>query len=218
MGRRSFFAGILMLSMTGVVSADPAPAPLDASAIMARIEQRNPSLKSFQARVHVDIHMLNFPWLAPKLDGTAYFRRPNNYEVVFDRVPSYARGINKLFGDIADPAAWQSDSNVEYEGVQTLDGRSYYALRLTKKIYSDQIKETIAYVDRDTYQVQRMEFHYTNGGTITMTQTYKDQGPYNVIATQHADIHIPHVRAVANAVFGTYATNVAVSDEVFTKK
>jgi hypothetical protein len=38
------------------------------------------------------------------------------------------------------------------------------------------------------------------------------------VATQHADIHIPHVRAVADATYGDYQTNVAVSDEVFAGK
>lgn len=209
----------------GLAAAGPATAtqatsamPTDAQTIMARIDERNPSLQSFEARVHVDLRMESFPWFAPKLDGTAYFKRPSSYEVVFDRVPSYAHGINKLFGDLADPAAWVSESNVNFVGLQKIDGRPELALRLTKKIYSDQIRDTMAYVDPGTYQVVRMDFHYTNGGSITMTQTYKDQGPYNVVATQHADIHIPHVRAVADATFGTYQPNVAVSDSVFTSK
>jgi outer membrane lipoprotein-sorting protein len=203
-----------------IASGAPAPAaaPIDAQTIMSRIEARNPSLESYEARVHVDVRMQSFPWLAPKLDGTAYFKRPDNYEVVFDRVPSYAHGINKLFGDIGDPAAWQRDSNVAFDGVQDVDGRPMLALKITKKIHSDQLTDTIAYVDPATYQVVRMDFDYTNGGVISMTQSYRDQGQYNVIASQHADIHIPHVRAVADATFGAYQANVAFSDEVFTQK
>lgn len=209
---RQIFGVSLAVALLG------AAAPMDANAIMSRMETRNPSLQTFQARVHVDARMQTFPWLAPSLDGTAYFKRPDNYEVVFDRVPSYAHGINKLFGDIGDPIAWQRDSIVTYDGVQTVDGHPELALRLTKKVHSDQVQDTVAYVDPDSYQVLRMDFHYTNGGTITMTQRYKEQGPYSVIASQHADIHIPHVRAVADAAFGSYETNVAVDDSVFTKK
>jgi len=198
--------------------AAPARAQTSTSSVLAGIAARNPSLFSFEARVHVDIHMLNFPWLSPKLDGTSYYKRPNSFEVVFDRVPSYARGINKLFGDIDDVAAWQNDSNISYAGVQTLGGRPLYLLRMTKKIYSDQIADTIAYVDPSTYQVVRMDWHYRSGGSITMTQTYRRQGPYSVVSTQHAEIHIPHVHAVADAMYGQYQTNVAVSDSVFTSK
>jgi outer membrane lipoprotein-sorting protein len=192
-------------------SSSPAP-------ILAGMAARNPSLQSYQARVHVNVHMLNFPWLSPKLDGTSYFKRPDRYEVVFDRVPSYAHGINKLFADIDDVAAWLKDWNIAYDGVKTVDGHPLYALHMTKKIYSDQIKDTVAYIDPANFQVMRMDWHYRNGGTITMTQTYRRQGQYNVVATQHADISIPHVHAVADATYGEYQTNVAVNDAVFTGK
>jgi outer membrane lipoprotein-sorting protein len=195
--------------------AAPAQAESSAGPILAGIAARNPALQSYQARVHVDVRMLNFPWLSPKLDGTSYFKRPDGYEVVFDRVPSYAHGINKLFGDIDDVASWEKYWNIGYDGVQTVDGRPLYVLRMTKKIYSDQLAEALAYVDPTNYEVVRMDWHYRNGGQITMTQTYRQQGQYNVVSTQHADIHIPHVRAVADATYGQYQTNVAVSDAVF---
>ncbi|HZZ65052.1 MAG TPA: hypothetical protein VFE17_06125 [Candidatus Baltobacteraceae bacterium] len=198
-------------------SAAPAESPLDASTIMQRIEQRNPSLQTYQARVHVHAHLLTFPWLSPDLEGTSYFKRPDYYEVVFDRVPAYAHGIDKLFGDISDPPAWQRDSNITFAGMKNVNGHPFLALEMTKKIYSDQIKDTVAYIDPQTYQVVRMDYHYRDGGTITMTQTFKQEGPFNVIATQHAEI-AHRVHAIADAVFGTYQTNVAVNDSVFTKK
>lgn len=194
------------------------PAITSVNRILAGVSALNPSLESFQAPVHVDVHMRSFPWLSPQLDGTSYFKRPDNYEVVFNRVPSYAHGINRLFGDIDDVAAWEKDSNIAYAGLQTVGGRSLYALRMTKKIYSDQIADTVAYVDPQNYEVVRMDFHYRNGGTITMTQAYRREGKYTVVASQHAEIHIPHVSAVAQAQFGRYQTNVAVSDNVFTGK
>jgi len=212
-------APLLALAVGVLAAAAPAgaQAPLDAATIMQRIDQRNPSLQTFQARVHVHAHMLSFPWLSPNLEGTSYFKRPDNYEVVFDRVPSYAHGIDKLFGDISDPAAWQKDSNITFDGLETIDGHPLLALLMTKKIRSDQIKDTTAFVDPADYRVVRMEYHYMDGGTITMTQTFKQQGAYSVIATQHAEIS-HRVHAVADATFGTYQTNVAVDDSVFTKK
>ena len=214
----ALLAGLSVLAGAFAAAEPQRSQAFDAVAIMDRIQARNPSLQSFQAPVHVDVRMRTFPWLAPKLDGTAYYKRPDNYEVVFNRVPPYAHGINKLFGDIGDPAAWRRDYDVAFAGVQTAGGRTALALRLTKKIHSDQLADTIAYVDPSTYQVVRLDFHYTNGGTISMTQDYRDQGQYNVIVAQHADIHIPHVSAVADATFGAYQANVAISDEVFTKK
>jgi outer membrane lipoprotein-sorting protein len=209
---------VFALSLACLATSLPAKAdpPLDAALIMQRVEARNPSLKSFRARVHVHAHMLTFPWLSPNLEGTSYFKSPDNYEVVFDRVPSYAHGIDKLFGDIADPAAWRKDSDIVFDGVKTIDGHPLLALRITKKIRSDQIKDTVAYVDPALYQVVRMEYRYVDGGVITMTQTFRSEGPYSVVATQHADIH-HRVHAVADASFGAYELNVALADSVFKK-
>jgi outer membrane lipoprotein-sorting protein len=193
-------------------------AALDVHTILTRMEQRNANLQTYQARVHVDTHMLTFPWLSPKLDGTSYYKSPDKYEVVFDRVPSYAKGLNKFFGDVDQPSEWQREWNIALQGEQNVDGRQLLALRLTKKIRSDQITDSIAYVDPSSFEVTRMDWHYTNGGTITMTQTYKQLGAYNVIATRHLDVRIPRVHAVADATYAQYQTNVAVSDTVFTKK
>jgi outer membrane lipoprotein-sorting protein len=203
--------------LLAAIAPQPSPAALDVHTILKRMEQRNPTLQTYQAHVHVNAHMLSFPWLSPKLDGTAYYKNPDKFEVVFNRMPSYAKGFDKFFGDVDQPSEWQREWNVSSEGLQNVDGHQLIALRLTKKIRSDQITDSIAYVDPSTYQVLRMDWHYTNGDKITMTQTYKQQGPYSVIATRHVDVH-RHVHAVADATYAQYQTNIAVSDAVFAKK
>jgi len=198
------FAAVLALAAPSV--------PDDAQGVIAKMIAVNPSLQNYKARVHVNVHMTSFPWLSPQLDGTSYYKRPDKYEVVFDRVPGYAKGFSKLFNDIGDPGAWQKDQNITLDGFQTLNGRAVIVLRLTKKIHSDILDHTLAYVDPATYELLQMEWYYTSGGKITMTQKYRTQGSYTVLASQHADIHIPHVSAVADSTFGTYDTNVAAAE------
>ncbi len=197
--------------------AQSSSAPRTAGDVIKRINARNPSLHSFQTGIHVQVRMTSFPFLSPHLDGTAYYKRPGNYEVVFTNAPAYAKGMKQLFADIADPNGWIADSNIAFRGIQTLAGRQYLVLRMTKKIYSDQIKDTVAYIDPATYQVDRMEWHYTNGGSISMTQSYRNESGFNVVASQHVDVHY-RVRAVADSSFDRYKTNVPVADSVFTRK
>jgi outer membrane lipoprotein-sorting protein len=173
---------------------------------------RNPSLESYRARVHVNVRLLSFPFLAPKLDGTSYYHRPDKYEVVFDRMPSYAKGFQRLFDDVGDAAAWEKDQNIALDGMRDLDGRSVIVLRLTKKIHSDILDHTLAYVDPSSFELLQMEWYYTSGGKITMTQQYRELGGYSVPAAQHATIEIPHVHAVADASYEAYQTNVAADD------
>ncbi len=207
--------GAAALSTTPCAAGQQVPAanttPLDAHAVVTRMADRNPTLRSFRARVHVDVRMLNFPYLAPKLDGTTYFKRPDYYVVVFDRMPSYARGFGKLFDDVGSPRAWEKNQNISADGTVWLDGRPTIVLRLTKKIHSDILDHTLAYVDSYSYALLRMEWYYTNGGKITMSEWYRTQGAYSVLAQQHATIDIPHVHAVADATYGDYEANVPVA-------
>jgi outer membrane lipoprotein-sorting protein len=196
-----------------VAASEPA-APADAQSIIDRMMERNPSLQTYEARVHVDVRMLNFPWLAPTLDGTSYYKRPDTYMVVFDHVPGYAKGFSKLFDDVGDPAAWEKDENIAFVGMRSLGGKPMLVLRLTKKIHSDILDHTLAYIDPSSYALVQMEWYYTSGGKITMTQQYRRLGPYTVLAGQHATIDIPHVHAIADASYGQYKMNVAVAAPV----
>ncbi len=186
-----------------------APASTDAHSLIAKMIGREPHLSSYTSRVHVNVKMLSFPYFAPKLDGTTTYKRGGSYEVVFDRVPSYAKGFSRLFDNVGDPTAWEREQNAVVDGTRTIDGHSYLVLDLTKKIHSDILTRTLAFVDPANYQLVRMEWDYTNGGTIVMDQTYRNQDGFSLVSTQHATIAIPHVHAVADATYGHYETNGA---------
>jgi hypothetical protein len=51
-----------------------------------------------------------------------------------------------------------------------------------------------------------------------MTQHFATINGYTMLSAQTADIHIPHIRAVAKGTYTEYHTNVAIDDTVFTKK
>ncbi|HEY1975051.1 MAG TPA: hypothetical protein VGG89_00720 [Candidatus Baltobacteraceae bacterium] len=204
--------------IAALVASAPAPTqappmPPDAHAVVEKMIARNPSLQSYKARVHVDVRMLSFPYLAPKLDGTSYYKRPDTYEVVFDKMPGYAKGFQKIFDDVGDPGAWEKDQNIGLDGTAKLWGHPMIVLRLTKKIHSDILDHTLAYVDPFSYALIQMEWYYTSGGKITMTQTYARNGSNYVLSSQHADIDIPHIRAVADASYNEYQTNVAAASD-----
>lgn len=214
---------LLVALITVAASPVPAQSPRtshearEAKAVMSKMVERNPALHSYTSRVHVNLRMLNFPFLAPQLDGTSYFKRPDKYEIVFDRVPGYAKGFEKLFNDVADPMSWEADSNVVDRGMVKVDAypEPLIELYMTKKIYSTIIDNTIAYVDPRNYELLEMVWNYRSGGKIVMRQWYREQGPYSLVSQQHVEINIPHVRAVGDSIYATYQTNVAVSDEVF---
>ena len=198
-------------------TATPAIAAEPASKVIERMLARNGALESYTSRVHVNLRMLNFPFLSPQLDGTSYYKHPNKYEVVFDRVPSYAKGFEKIFNDAADPGSWPAEWDVTNRGLVKLDGFDHplVQLSMTKKIYSTITKDAIAYVDPQNLELVQMVWEYRSGGKIVLRQWYREQGQYSLVSQQHVDISIPHVRAVGDSQFGVYQTNVALSDGVF---
>jgi hypothetical protein len=200
--------------------ARPAPAqdtiPSDVPEILSRVVARNPNLESYEGRLHVQIKLTSFPYVRERLDGTTYFKRPSNYEVVFDHVPWYARGFDKLYTDVGDPAAWQRRFVVTYAGLQRYDGHTDVMLRMVQRVRGMIDHETVL-VDPAVWAIDEIRYDYYNGGTITMTQQFRDVAGYRLLTGQTAQIAIPHVHAVATAFYDGYRTNVAVDDSVFQK-
>lgn len=209
------FSALMLIVSGGVSFAQTAPA--DAGDVLQRMIARNAGLSSYSARVHVQTHT-NIPFYSPALEGTAYYKRPGSFAVIFDRVPGYLKGFQQIFTDAGDPAQWERDSNIKLAGTVPLDGRPMLELVMTKKIYSDQITNTIAYVDPDTYELVEIDWHYTNGDAIVLKQYYTSENGFNLVARQHVDAHRRMLRGTADSVYDAYQTNVAFSDAVFAKQ
>ena len=191
--------------------------PTDPPTIIARVVERNPNLSSYQSRMHVDLRMTSFPFLREHLDGTTYFKRPANYEVVFDRVPPLAKGFDHMFADVGDASNWLKRFYVTYIGEHQFDAHDDIELRMVQRVRGMIDHETVL-VDPATWTVDSLRYDYYNGGHITMTQTFREIGGYSVVSEQHAEIAIPYARAVATGSYTDYKTNVAIDDAVFTKK
>jgi len=209
--------GLLALAFS-FASAEPiAPtataAATSAQDVLAKMTARNAGLNSYAVRVYVHMHT-SIPFYSPNLDGTTYFKRPDNFAVVFDRVPGYLKSFQKLFDDIGDPTGWEKDSNIALAGSAVIDGRSLLKLVMTKKIYSDQIKDTIAYVDPNSYEVAEMRWEYTNGQAIVMKQYFQTENGFSVVTRQDVDGN-RRIHATGEAQYETYKTNVPVADSVF---
>ncbi|MGH7738226.1 MAG: hypothetical protein ACREMP_10240 [Candidatus Tyrphobacter sp.] len=210
-------AAVALLIAGALMGIARAPSAVSGNVVIERMEAANPALITYRARVHVNVHMLNFPYLNPQLDGTSYFKRPARYEIVFDSVPFYMKNFSHLFADMGEPAAWERDDNVTLVGTRVESGRAMLVLRMTKKIHSDILAYTDAFVDARTYRLVRMEWHYTSGGTIAITRSYRDEHGFMLPAQEHASIDIPHVRAVGDAVYDAYQVNVVVDNTVFSR-
>ena len=189
----------------------------DAKLILERVIARNPELTTYQGRMHVDVKLLSFPYFRQHLDATTYYKRPSNYEVIFDRLPSYARGFEKLYTDIGDPSDWARHFTITFEGETPFGGRSDLTLRMVQRVRGMIDHETVL-IDPEQFTIDQIRYDYYNGGHIMMSQEFRPVGSYLLLAAQSADIMIPHVHAVAKGRYDGYQTNVALDDTVFSRK
>ncbi|MBV8074354.1 MAG: hypothetical protein JO140_02910 [Candidatus Eremiobacteraeota bacterium] len=200
-----------------LLTAQASSAPLTTQQIISNIVERNPSLGSFQAHIDVRLHT-GIPFLNPTLEGTTYFKRPDHYEVIFTKVPPYARGFDKLYSDIGDPANWEKRFVLTVAGEREHNGHRDVVLNLVQRVRG-QIEHEDVLVDTSRWTVDEMTYYYYNGGTITLQQVYRDEGGYNILSDQHAVIALPHVpRAHGDAHYSGYHFNIAIDDAVFTEK
>lgn len=208
----------VLLSLAGAWPAKAAVAPetepADPGAILARVIERNPNLSSFQGRLHVDIRLISFPFFREHLDATTYYKRPSNYEVVFDKLPSFAHGFEKLYTDVGDPSSWEKRFVITAGGYASFGKQRDIVLYLVQRVRGMIDHETVL-VNPATWTIDQIRYDYYNGGSITMSQSFHEVGGYLLLTSQRADIRIPHVRAVADGTYSDYQTNVAVNDAVF---
>jgi hypothetical protein len=200
----------------GGVSAQERLPVTDPATVLARVIERNPTLNSYQGRLHVDIRLISFPYLREHLDATTYYKRPSNYEVVFDKLPSYAKGFEKLYTDIGDPARWDKRFAITSNGEVQFEHRRDLSLRMVQRVRGMIDHETVL-VNPATWTIDQIRYDYYNGGSITMSQKFETIAGYSLLVSQKAEISIPHVRAIAYGTYANYQTNVALDDTVFRK-
>jgi hypothetical protein len=217
--RRRFTAaaGALAIASLGVGAQAAPELPTDPAQILEHVIERNPSLGSYEGRLRVDLRMTSFPFYRTHLDGTTYYKRPANYEIVFDRMPRLAQGFEKLFADVGDPSGWEKRFAITYAGNAPFRSRSDIVLHLVQRVRGMIDHETVL-VDPESWTIDSIRYDYYNGGHITMTQSFADVGGYLMVVEQSAEIAIPYASAVAHGTYSDYKTNVALDDALFRKK
>jgi anti-sigma B factor antagonist len=210
--------GTVLFPAAGRAQVGPNTAPSEpaALAVLSKLIERNANLQSFEADMRVEVRMLSFPFLRPVLTGKAYFKRPASYEVVFDRLPAYAKGLEHLYADIGSPSTWDKRFVVTVDGERLVNGRRQIALRMVQRVRGMLDHEEVI-VDEPSWTISELQYHYYNGGVIALRQGFSMINGYAMVTSQIAEIRIPYLRAIATATYTGYQTNVAIDDAVFAK-
>ncbi len=189
----------------------------EAERIVRRLLALNARLNSYRVGVSIAVRMRSFPYLGTRLHGQEYFTAPDKFAIVFDRVPSLAKGFETLSGDVASPVGWIKMDDIAYAGSRKVEKRDDLVLRLSPK-HEDPVEHEEATIDPASRHVDELRWFYRNGGRISMTQEYARFDGFDLVVAQHLTIRIPFVSGGAEARYERYETNVAVDPHVFEPK
>jgi outer membrane lipoprotein-sorting protein len=203
-----------VLALAIVMPALPSFADADSSAsaneVYLRMQRVNANLQSYTANLHVDVTTHSFPFISPKLDGTAYFKRPDKTAVVFETVPALASQFKKVYPQLESPSEWPTI----YDVTPVSDDGTTSTFKLVRK-KNGRIDHVDVLVDDKTATVTTMTYIYKDGGSISFTQTYDTIDGNYVIVSQRGKVDIPHYNADVASTYTNYKLNVAVPDSVF---
>jgi outer membrane lipoprotein-sorting protein len=188
-----------------------APCAADQSDVYARMQRINPALHSYEASVRVEVVTHSFPFLSPTLDGTVYFRSPDQNAVEFKTVPVIANQLKKVVVQLEPASEWPRIYTVTPAG----DDGTTSTFRLVRKKHG-RIDHVDVSVDDKTATVSAMTYVYNdNGGSISFNQTWVDIDGNYVLKSQTGKVDIPHYSADVTSTFSDYKLNVEVPDTVF---
>jgi hypothetical protein len=213
--------GILFIALVGsaapVLSApqsDPVPiASLDASPLLRRMVNLNPTLRTYKATIHLDVALKSFVPLNPSLDGNIFFKQPDKEAVVFDTVPSLASQFKKVYPRVDVPANWLR----LYDVSQLSDDGASTVFRLIPK-KNGRIEHLDVKADDTNATIKEYTWTYKDGGFVTFDQTFETISGNLLPEKQTGHVELPSYKADVTSVFSNYQLNVQIADSVFEEK
>lgn len=219
---RSALGLALCLATAVTALAEPTPvdsAPASAAAPIASAQSsaatvesvidlvlaRNPGMKSYKARAHLDLHQVTFPYLHPVLDGYEYLSSPGYTVFDYPHTPFYMKGITKVQGAFTNASRWERCYNITLAETPTS-----YRLHMVPKIEGE-ISAVDLSLDRSG-RIDQVDWYYHESTTdhIGLSQTYSTIGGYDVVTSQSSDVTLHHIRARGTQTFSAFEFNVSV--------
>jgi hypothetical protein len=209
-------AALLASGMPVLSAPESSPVPiesLDASPLLRRMVNLNPTLKTYKATIHLDVALKSFVPLNPSLDGNVYFKQPDKEAVVFDTVPSLASQFKKVYPRVDAAANWLRI----YDVTQLSDDGTQTVFRLVPK-KNGRVEHLDVKVDDSNATIKGYTWTYKDGGFITFEQTFETISGNLLPQKQTGHVELPSYKADVTSAFSNYQLNVQIADSVFDEK
>lgn len=179
--------------------------------LLARAVAVNPNLRAYSATLHAHVALTSFPFISTDLTGTYYHKDPNKDKLdITSGLPGIAKQFSKLYPHFVNPQQWNEVFLVTRSGD---DGTTTtYRLVPRKQGNIDHIDAGIS--DKNA-TVSSMEWHYYNGGSAAMKNTYSLVNGEVVVTAQVGSVDEPSYKGNITSTLDGYKMNPKLSDALF---
>lgn len=185
----------------------PAQEAPTVTGVLAALAAAPEQPEEYKASVSLHVRMRVFPFIRMTLHGDSWYKRPGLYRFVFRGVPLIARAFSDMKYDLGDPAHWPDRYDIAFAPDST---PAAPVLRLTPR--SPVLVKTLdVALDPAHGRILKAVWSRSDGGVITLVQTYAPIAGHAYVAKQTATINLPRMKADLEAQYADFsATETSV--------
>lgn len=196
--RTVLLAALLVLAPYTAIADEVPSVPVVLASLAAAAEQP----EEYKASVALHVRLRVFPFIRMTLHGDSWYKRPGLYRFVFRGVPLIARAFSDMKYDLGDPAHWPDRYEIAFAPQSTAAAP---VLRLTPKS-PVLVKSLDVALDPARGRILKATWSRSDGGTITLVQTYAPVAGHAYVAKQSATIDLPRMKADLVAEYADFTT------------
>ncbi len=178
--------------------------------LLRRAVNPNPTLTSYTASAQLSATLHVVIPVHKNYDGTVYYLRPRR-KIEFQNVS----GELSRFKDLASTTPTYDEAMAEYAITPLTDNGGVSTYSMVPKKPGSRVKSIALAVNDATALVSRATWAYTNGGTLSFSQTYLNVGTFRLPAKADISARFPGYSVDGTITFGNYQPNASVSPSVF---
>ena len=189
--------------------------PANATQVLDHIQAYWKNLQSYQVPVtmqgSVKVSFISVPF---SMDGTEYFRAPNQTKLKMNNVPSLAKGFEDTMANMGTPETWPKVYDIVLKGTATRKGHLDYVLYGVPRKPAN-VKNVTMWVNARTYAIVSVAINYNNGASLELDLNHRGDSPYHLPTSIGVQANFPQYKGSATITYGKYQTNVPIPDSAF---
>ena len=179
--------------------------------LLARATNPNPTLNSYTATAQLSATLHAVISIHKSYGGTVYYLRPNR-KIEFQGVT----GALSRFKYLATTTQTYEQLMQQYAVTPLSDDGTVSTYSLAPKKTGGRVKDIVVTIGDTSAMLRTAAWDYTNGGKLTVAQTYATVGSYRLPSQATIAARFPGYSVDGTLTFSNYQPNATVSPSVFT--